>query len=234
MELSRRLQAVANLVTEGYVLADVGCDHGYIPIYLTERGICPSVIAMDVNEGPLLRAKEHVESQPDSLPITLRLSDGLKALKPGEVQSITIAGMGGGLVMRILSDSADVVKELDECILQPQSEIDKVRAFLIQEGFSFIDEDMVLEDGKYYPMMKVVPNGIQQEAWSLCELRYGKLLLQKKHPILLSYLKREKQLKAQVLTSLSNKTGEHIEKRIQELKSDLDFINQALAFYDAV
>ena len=65
--------------------------------------------------------------------------------------------MGGGLVIRILTEGEEVVRKLEECILQPQSEIEKVRAFLLEKGYEFLEEDMVCEDGKYYPMMKVRP-----------------------------------------------------------------------------
>ncbi|MDD3403312.1 MAG: class I SAM-dependent methyltransferase [Hespellia sp.] len=233
MELSKRLQAVADLVTPGLTLADVGCDHGYIPIYLTEKGICPHVIAMDVNEGPLLRAKEHILQHQPPLPIELRLSDGLKALEMMAVQSVTIAGMGGGLIIKILKDSPQIVCDLEECILQPQSELYKVRAFLIQEGFSVMEEDMVLEDGKFYPMMKVtLPGKRQNEIWNDCELQYGKLLLKKRHPVLHTYLKKEKALKEQVLAAISEKEGAHIVKRRRELQAELKLISEALAYYE--
>ena len=148
MELSKRLQAVAALVTAGYITADIGTDHAYIPIYLVEHGLIPSAFAMDINEGPLSRAREHVEENGLSDRIELRLSDGLCALQPGEAETAVLAGMGGGLMIRILKNSPDVTAGMKEFILQPQSEIARVRAFLLEEGFLFIREDMVLEDGK--------------------------------------------------------------------------------------
>ncbi len=115
----------------------------------------PSAFAMDINEGPLSRAREHVEENGLSDRIELRLSDGLCALQPGEAETAVLAGMGGGLMIRILKNSPDVTAGMKEFILQPQSEIARVRAFLLEEGFLFIREDMVFEDGKFYPMMKV-------------------------------------------------------------------------------
>ena len=159
MELSKRLQAVAGLVTAGSRLADIGTDHAYIPIYLTEKGLLSGAVAADVNRGPLKRAEENIREHGLEGRISTRLSDGFSALEPGEADSAVIAGMGGGLVIRILSEGRRVVSGLRECILQPQSEIEKVRAFLLEEGFFFLMEDMVEEDGKYYPMMKVVPPG---------------------------------------------------------------------------
>ena len=98
IQISRRLSAVAALVSPGLVLADVGCDHGYIPIYLIQKGQIPRAIAMDINQGPLLRAREHIREWGLEDYIETRLSDGVEALKPGEAQCLVIAGMGGPLM----------------------------------------------------------------------------------------------------------------------------------------
>ena len=87
--------------------------------------------------------------------IETRLSDGLAAVKPKEVEEMIVAGMGGGLVIHILEEGKQIVSTLKGCILQPQSEIQKVREYLVEHGFRFEAEDMVEEDGKYYPMMRV-------------------------------------------------------------------------------
>lgn len=123
LQISRRLKAVAGFVGKGCVLADVGCDHGYIPIYLLQKEQIPKAIAMDVNEGPLLRAKAHIREWGLENYIETRLSDGVQALKRGEVQSVVIAGMGGPLMEKILLEGREVLLEISELILQPQSEI---------------------------------------------------------------------------------------------------------------
>ena len=136
MELSKRLYAVAALVTEGASVADVGTDHGYIPIYLIQEKIASRVIAMDINKGPLERARDtYSEEQGLSDRIETRLSDGTQALVPGEADTLITAGMGGGLVIHILEDGKEVISQMKTCILQPQSEIDKVRRYLTQEQF---------------------------------------------------------------------------------------------------
>ena len=155
MELSKRLRAVADMVSPGYRLADIGTDHAYIPIWLAGQGRIREAVAVDVNPGPLERAKQHIREAGLEEQISTRISDGFSALAPGEADSAVIAGMGGPLMIRILREGAGTVQSLKECILQPQSEIEQVRAFLLEEGFSFIREDMVEEDGKYYPMMSV-------------------------------------------------------------------------------
>ncbi len=232
MELSRRLQAVASLVTAGYKLADIGTDHAYIPIYLTENGIIPSAVAMDVRPGPLKRAKDHVQEHALEDKIELRLSDGLDKLRPGEAQCAVIAGMGGGLMIHILEQAGNSLAYLKECILQPQSETAKVRAFLLQEGFLFIEEKMVQEEGKYYPMMKVVPGKKEQEQnWSETELQYGRLLLEEKDPVLYEYLKREGNLKKQILKHLQNGGTKRIEDRKEQLRQELLCIEKGMKYY---
>ena len=183
-ELSKRLQAVADLVTVRECVADIGTDHAYIPIYLTEHKKVKKAFAMDVNEGPLIRAEEHVREAGLKEQIKMRRSNGLEKLSPGEVEAVIIAGMGGGLVMRILTEGQAVAETLQECILQPQSEIAKVREFLLQNGYQIVQEEMVLDEGKYYPMMRVVPSKeSEREKWDETQLRYGKLLLEMRHPI---------------------------------------------------
>ena len=107
MNISKRLNRLAGMVTEGSRLTDVGTDHGYVPLCLCRQGRIPSAIAMDVNEGPLLRAKEHIREAELDAYIETRLSDGLSALNPGEADTVLIAGMGGNLMERILADGQE-------------------------------------------------------------------------------------------------------------------------------
>ncbi|MBR5315862.1 MAG: SAM-dependent methyltransferase, partial [Firmicutes bacterium] len=129
IKLSKRMKAVASMVTPGNVLADVGTDHGYVPISLVQRKRIPRAIAMDINKGPLQRACEHIAEFQLEECIETRLSDGVKKLEVGEVDSILIAGMGGELVIHILTDGMEVCRSAKELILQPQSELEKVRQF---------------------------------------------------------------------------------------------------------
>ena len=159
--LSKRLQAIAGMVPTGSVPADIGTDHGYIPIFLVQKGTVSHALAMDVRPGPLERAREHIESCGLSEKITVRLSDGLDHLDPGEADTLIIAGMGGALIERILSLGKENGKlEGIRCIiLGAQSELPRVRSWILANGFSFDDEEMVEEDGKYYPIIRAVPDG---------------------------------------------------------------------------
>ena len=186
MQLSLRLAAISKMVHGGNRLVDVGCDHGYLPVYLVLNKKIPSAIAMDVRKGPLLRAKEHVQQYGVSDYIELRLSDGLSALKAGEGDTLVIAGMGGPLMERILTEGKQVLDSFQELILQPQSDVCHFRHFIREHGWEIREEELILEDGKFYPMMRVVrtcPEGdgnenlVSEAAPYTLEEAFGKFLL---------------------------------------------------------
>ena len=228
MQLSQRLSSVASMVTAGNCLADVGTDHGYVPIYLYERNVIPRAIAMDVNKGPLERAALHIAESGMKEAIETRLSDGLTALKPGEADSVVIAGMGGPLIIRILSAHPEITESLKELILQPQSEISEVRIWLYEQGYEIIEEHMVFEDGKYYPMFKAVKN---LEAKKLTDLEYnnGKLSVLGEPEVLRAYLVREIANKQNILQKLSEETTEKSKGRAMEIKALLAELEEMLS-----
>ena len=201
------------MVTEGSRLADVGTDHGYIPIALRLEGVIPSALAMDINPGPLERAKEHIRQFDLETDIHTRLSDGVQALCPGEADSVLIAGMGGALTIKILEAGKDVLSSVQELILQPQSEIDKVRLYLLTHGYAITGEEMVFEDGKYYPAMRAVHG--EMPLWQDVELQYGKYLLEEKHPVLQEYLKEKEKTCKKIQEKLAA-DGKKAEKIIVE------------------
>lgn len=237
VKISERLTMAASLVSDGCVLADVGTDHGYVPIYLLQQKRIPRAIAMDINRGPLERAKEHSRLYGLEEYIDLRLSDGVKALKPGEADSILIAGMGGGLVMHILEDGKEVCHRAKELILQPQSELERVREFLRENGYRILAEEMVLEEEKFYPMMKVCYTGelSTEEDVDLLKLSnlYGGLLLQNRHPVLKSYLERENTIYAGIREELKRQSqSEKIMARLAEVEEVLRWNGKARRLYE--
>lgn len=236
IKISERLCMAASLVSEGNRLADVGTDHGYVPIYLLQQQRIPHAIAMDINRGPLERAKEHVRLYQLEEYIETRLSDGVEALMPGEADTILLAGMGGGLVMHILEAGREVCHAARELVLQPQSELSRVRRFLEAEGYVVEAEEMVYEDGKYYPMMRV---HYEESAKNLSYTQkpeiyqYGGMLLERKHPALLRYLNWEKQIQEQILQQLKKQPQtEQIAARAREVEELLYINAQALAYYE--
>ncbi|MCI8326965.1 MAG: SAM-dependent methyltransferase [Lachnospiraceae bacterium] len=236
IQLSRRLQAVADLITQEGVLADIGTDHGYIPIYLIQNGRIKKAIAADIKEGPLFRAKEHIERYGLSDYIEIRLSDGAKNIRSGEADVFVLAGMGGGLMYRILSQSRLVFEGAKEIILQPQSEQEQLRRNLIGDGWKILEEDMVEEDGKYYPMMrismyfseKVRQKNLYEDAKDI-EYLYGAYLLDGKHPILKEFLKKQGELYQNLLKELSAlPENPGVKKRIAQIERKADLTKEAV------
>ncbi len=226
--LSDRLTALTKMVTGGSRVCDVGCDHGFLSIYLVQKRIAPSVIAMDLREGPLSRAREHIAEAGLENYIQTRLSDGVTALESGEADALVCAGMGGRLMMRILAQGREKCRAMKELILQPQSELPQFRRFLRQERYRTVREDMVEEDGKFYFMMKVIPvEDVLACQESLYE-NYGELLLEKKHPVLMHYLQYRQGVVAEILQNLREKSGESAKARLAEVEKEKEELKMAL------
>ena len=215
MQLSKRLEAVTKLAGTCRCVADVGTDHGYIPIYMVQEQRAECAIAMDVNKGPLERAQKNILAYRMEDRIQTRLSDGVAALKSKEADCVIIAGMGGLLTIRILEAGKEVLKNVNTMVLQPQSEIGQVRTWLSENHYRITAENMVLDEGKYYPMMRVEHGA--QEKWNEQEYAFGKYLIASGNEVLLEFLKKEEKLCGEILYSLEGKCGEHIEKRRAEV-----------------
>lgn len=229
--LSERLQAVVSMVTVGNRVCDVGCDHGFVSVYLVMQNISPRVLAMDVRRGPLGAAGEHIAEYGLGNRIEARLSDGLHNYNVGEADTMICAGMGGKLMRKILSEDRHKTESFEELILQPQSEVEVFRRWLREQGYRITDEKMVEEDGKFYPMMRVVTDDAadrlcKPKEEKLCKLqdRYGPILLQNKDRVLADYLKREDRIYNEIMTELASKGLSDLkrQKRYQEVSKLLE------------
>lgn len=231
MKLSKRLETVASFVAQGSNIADIGTDHGYIPIALVERGMAASAIAMDVRSGPLERARAHIVQHGLEGRIETRLGDGVEKLGPGEADTVIIAGMGGELVIRIMEQGTHLRDSVKHWILSPQSELHKVRKYLKNQGFTIAREKMLCEDGKYYTVMDVErrENDREEEAdtWTEAEYLYGPCLIREKNPVLMELLRKEERLYTGIIENLAGKDGEAASVRRQELKDKLRWIREA-------
>jgi tRNA (adenine22-N1)-methyltransferase len=228
MKLSKRMEALIRLLPEGCVAADVGCDHGFVSIELVQRGICPRVIAMDVRSGPLSRAEEHIREAGLEDSIETRLGDGFGALKPGEADGCIIAGMGGRMIQKILTEGRNLALDMKALVLQPQSEIPEFREFLRENGFRILKSDVVYEDGKYYFPMLVAPGEeeiLPVEEQELAD-RFGRDLLCPGSP-LEDYLNRHRKNLTKLLTDIRDR-GIRDEARLAELEHDLGLTEKAL------
>lgn len=236
MELSKRLQTIADMVSPGLTVADVGCDHGFVSIYLYEKQIAKKVIAMDLRPGPLARAKEHIEAFGYSGYIETRLSDGVTALAAGEADAVICAGMGGRLMAKILADGHEKITTMKELVLQPQSELPFFREFLRENNLHIIDENMIKEDGKYYPIIKVIPErtfeGGELQRIADC---FGPCLIEKRHPVLKEFLEMLLQRNRDILARIKKSEVESGESRnalrIQTLEEEIKDIVYCLSLY---
>ena len=226
MQLSKRLQAIADMISPCNVLADVGTDHGYIPIYAVEQHIAKKAIAMDINRGPIERAASHIAGHGLEAYIETRCCDGVAALGAGEADCVVIAGMGGGLMQKILEEGNTLLAGVKELILQPQSEIGKFRFYLAEHGYAIVQEDMILEDGKFYPMMKVVPGETPIPCENPLYDRFGELLLKGANPVLFRFLEYRKGV---LLTIRESACG--AEERVRDIDKELADIESAFCMY---
>lgn len=239
MGLSLRMQRVADMVEPCERVADIGCDHGYVSIYLVEQGIADHVLAMDVRKGPLSRAEANIRQKQLQTRIECRLSDGLERLQPGEADTILLAGMGGPLMIDILTKGSNKRLGTETLIVQPQSDIPEVRRYLHRIGYEITAEDMLQEDGKYYTVMKAKPSASAtttdadtDKLWSEAEEQYGKLLLEKQSPVLKQYLEREERQLTQLQEQLNHQATEKANQRLAELQELLKWNREAQRYYE--
>nr|WP_314279022.1 class I SAM-dependent methyltransferase [uncultured Peptostreptococcus sp.] len=190
MKLSARLEKIIDLVDSTSVIADIGTDHGYIPIELLIREKINYAILADINRGPLENASREVESHGLIDKVDLRLGSGLEILKEGEVDQVIIAGMGGILISDLIEKKIDLCKKLDKLVLQPMQAQGELRKYLNTRGFSIVDEYLVKEDFRIYEIMVVEYSGLTK---NIDEIYYEvpKKLIDKKDPLLNDFLDKK-------------------------------------------
>ncbi|MBQ3471283.1 MAG: SAM-dependent methyltransferase, partial [Clostridia bacterium] len=172
----------------GKKIADIGTDHAYIPIYLTENGLADFVIASDINKGPRLIAEDNIKNHGLTEKTETRLGGGLSVLKEGEADTIIIAGMGGILISEIIDADIEIAKK-SNLILQPMNAQYELRKYLLSHGFKIINEDIAVEGFKVYNLIEAA-SGEQQPFENdfeyhvphyLTSHKYFKNLYNKKH-----------------------------------------------------
>lgn len=169
LQLQPRLALLAALVPPGSRLADVGTDHGYLPVYLLQQGRIPSAIAADIGAEPLEHARR-TAGEYNVTGLELRLCDGLAAIHPDEVDTVAIAGMGGETIIHILENAPWTKDGSHELLLQPMTKAAALRHWLADNGYTFTDEHLVEDKGRIYPIL-CVKGGVFRpltEAEALC------------------------------------------------------------------
>jgi len=229
--LSNRLKTVANLVPRASRVCDVGTDHGYLPIYLSQTGIAKSIIAMDLREKPLQKAINNAKDENVSN-IDFRLSDGLDKLEKNEADVITITGMGGYLILNILKKALDrgLFSEGMRIIVSPHSDYRELRNFLYGNGFQILEETAMYENKWFYNIISAKYDGVARSADEVV-LSYGSHCLESRNAALKQYLLHESMVLRGVIENVSEVDSDSAKAKLQELKDKLKVNKEALSYY---
>lgn len=229
MEISNRLKCIASMVKECKSIADIGTDHGYLPIYLINNDICDRAIASDINLGPLNRAKDNVERHRLGNEIICRQGAGLNTIKKGEVDCAVIAGMGGNLIRDILEERMDVFTSLKYAILQPVQNPEVLRKYLYGNGFEIMDEEICFDENKYYEIIKVSCDKHKNYPLPKDDNFYeiGEKLIEKKHSLLKEYITYKIAKNEKILYNIADK-GYNAAIRKRELEAKISYLKEVL------
>ncbi|MBQ9931053.1 MAG: SAM-dependent methyltransferase [Firmicutes bacterium] len=183
-------------------MADVGTDHGFLPLFLWQKGICPHVILCDVNEGPLAKAKGNLEKLVPGEAFDLRLGSGLEPFGPEEADTVVIAGMGGLLIADILDHDLEKTRNFKKLILQPRNAQDKLRQYLWEKGLPITAEKLVRE-GRYICEILVVEPA---KEWTYkpehpVDFLLSPLLFREKDPLLGEFTDRKIRMFEEILSA---------------------------------
>lgn len=200
--LTERLKKVAELIGKTEVLADIGCDHGHLPIYLLLKNDISFAYACDVRDGPLQAARKNILKYGLSEKTEIIKSDGLINIKDKKVNAVSICGMGGRLISKILCDSLEYAKKADKLILQPMTEVYVLRQFLADNGFIIEREVLAREDDRFYNIL-CVKSG-EEKYKDIFSIYFGGSLINGNDELLLPYLEKNYRIN---LANLKAKEG---------------------------
>ncbi|EON71763.1 tRNA (adenine(22)-N(1))-methyltransferase [Lysinibacillus sphaericus] len=226
-KLSKRLETVAKFVPTGAVVADIGSDHAYLPCYLIHKGIASYAVAGEVVKGPFESAVGQVQKEGLTDKITVRIADGLAAVEVTDhVDTVTIAGMGGPLIVSILEKHPQSLQGVTRLILQPNIHAKVIREWALANNWAILDEEILEEDDKIYEIL-VLQRGTMELTAS--EILYGPKLMLRKAPAFIKKWTREKENWQRVLQSIegAEQTPE-IEGKRAELIAQLKLVEGVL------
>ncbi len=224
MKLTRRLKIIADLVPQGYNVADIGTDHGYLPVYLIKNRIAKKVIAVDINEGPLENAKKTIKNYKLENYIQTRLGSGLSPIEPGEVDIVIIAGMGGLLIRDIFLDSRNVVGTVNKFILQPMVAQDELRKWLSQNDFKITDEKLAKEGSKLYEILVVSKGEMKIQRNIYYEV--GPKLIENKDPHIHEFIDGKLRKYTEILKTVENQDTIRAKEKLLECKEKIEELKE--------
>ncbi|MGM9950822.1 MAG: tRNA (adenine(22)-N(1))-methyltransferase [Lysinibacillus sp.] len=227
-KLSKRLEAVASFVPTGAVLADIGSDHAYLPCYLAHQGVISRAVAGEVVKGPYESAVRQVRTEGLTEKITVRLADGLAAVHPeDQVDTVTIAGMGGPLIVSILEKHPETLENVTRLVLQPNIHAKVIREWGMRNGWAILQEVILEEDGKVYEVL-VLQRG--EETLTEAEILLGKQLMSEKSDVFVEKWTKEITNWQRVLQSIEKaESTPEIESKRAELHHLIGLVKGALA-----
>ncbi|MEK4028784.1 tRNA (adenine(22)-N(1))-methyltransferase TrmK [Pseudobacillus sp. FSL P4-0506] len=230
-QLSKRLMAVASRIPQQAVIADIGSDHAYLPCYAVKKGLAVKAIAGEVADGPLQAARQQVKEAGLEEKIAVRRGSGLEVIAAGEVDCVTIAGMGGTLITSILEEGKEKLPGVKRLILQPNLRADHIRKWLLTNGWELIEEEIMEEDGKIYEIL-IAEKGDAERPYSSqkeLELLTGPMLLQERSDVFLKKWKREAAQLEVVLESLKKAGNQKAaEEKRRSILQELQLIKEAI------
>ena len=232
MNLSPRLMAMISFVPVNSIAADIGTDHGYIPVYLIKNGISKKVIASDISYGSLGKAKNYTKISGYENFIETRLGDGLEVIKPFEADTAIIGGMGGLLIRDILNFNKELTNSIQDFILQPMVASEELRRYLYENNFRIIDEKLVKEEDKYYEIIyaKKGKDYIEKEIF----FEIGKKLIENRDPLLQEFVSKKVKYNEEILKDLEGKDSLKSIERSEELKEKIQQYKEVLRLYESL
>ena len=216
MKLTDRLLKIASLVSDGKKIADIGTDHGYIPVYLLKEGKVPFAVLADVNKGPLDNAHKEVIQNNLLDKVDLRLGSGIEVLEIGEVEEVIIAGMGGILISELLEAKKEVAHNVEKLILQPMQAQEELRYYLLNNGYEILEEVLVREDFRIYEIIVAKYTGKNTIIEDEIYYEVGIKLLENKDSLFNDFIEKKIKTYSSIVNKLEGKNGEAIDKKRKE------------------
>jgi tRNA (adenine22-N1)-methyltransferase len=230
-KLSERLKIVADFIPNGYKLADIGSDHAYLPCFVVKKGIVPFAIAGEVVEGPYQSALRQVFEEELTERISVRKGNGLEVIEVGEVDCITIAGMGGSLISTILETGKEKLSTVKRLILQPNISAMSIRQWLIENGWELVDEKIVEEDDKIYEVL-VAEQGNPLNSYKKDlqkSLLMGPFLLEVQNEVFKKKWQEEKRNWKRILAQLAQANqSEEVRLKMNDLNNKIKMVEEVV------
>ncbi|WP_300283064.1 tRNA (adenine(22)-N(1))-methyltransferase [Peptacetobacter sp.] len=218
MKLTDRLYKIASFVTDGKRIADIGTDHGYIPVYLLKNNKIPFAILADINKGPLENARKEVRHNSLENKTDLRCGSGIEVLEKGEVDEIIIAGMGGILIADILEAKKEVAQNAEKLILQPMQAQEELRKYLLNNGYEIMEETLENEDFRIYEIMTAKYTGKNNTPEDEIYYEVGEKLLNNKNELFIEFINKKIRSNKAILDKLDGIESETISEKRREIE----------------